>query len=236
MEFGSSCGLHTKLVIDNPMGIPVTQLARLEDRTPINVFVVSPNPQLRQELHEKLALPRWNVMQTGSGAGALDLLHKHGAEDAVLLLDPMLPDLEPNELSGILKERYPHTQILTLNSHTGQLLVGSSSPTPVSARLVDVINRGGPVRTSVFPGRDLATPRNPAENKLKLRGMIGDSEAMQRISAMTRMVAARDTTVLITGESGTGKDLVAQEIHLISPPPEPAIRGGQLLRHPRGPA
>jgi transcriptional regulator with GAF, ATPase, and Fis domain len=47
--------------------------------------------------------------------------------------------------------------------------------------------------------------------------MIGDAEPMQRAFTMTRMVAVRDTTVLVTGESGTGKDLVAQEIHLISP-------------------
>ena len=40
---------------------------------------------------------------------------------------------------------------------------------------------------------------------------------MQRAYELTRMVALRDTTVLVTGESGTGKDLVAQEIHLISP-------------------
>jgi transcriptional regulator with GAF, ATPase, and Fis domain len=56
----------------------------------------------------------------------------------------------------------------------------------------------------------------PDHNKIKLRGMIGDSEPMQRTWAVTRMVAARNTTVLITGESGTGKDLLAQEIHLIS--------------------
>jgi transcriptional regulator with GAF, ATPase, and Fis domain len=40
---------------------------------------------------------------------------------------------------------------------------------------------------------------------------------MQHVFELTHMVASRDTTVLVTGESGTGKDLVAQAIHLISP-------------------
>ncbi len=47
--------------------------------------------------------------------------------------------------------------------------------------------------------------------------MIGESPAMQQAYALTHMVAARETTVLITGESGTGKDLIAQAIHQISP-------------------
>jgi transcriptional regulator with GAF, ATPase, and Fis domain len=47
--------------------------------------------------------------------------------------------------------------------------------------------------------------------------MIGDSEPMRRVYSLVRMVASRDTTVLVLGESGTGKDLAAQEIHLISP-------------------
>src|ERR1700688_4616257 len=40
---------------------------------------------------------------------------------------------------------------------------------------------------------------------------------MQRFYKSTTMVVRRDTTVLVTGESGTGKDLIAQAIHLISP-------------------
>lgn len=198
------------------MGIPVTQFERFEDRIPIDVFVVSPNPRLRQELHDKLGLPRWNVIQAGSGAGALEVLHKHGADDGVLLLDPLLPDLEANEFNGIVRERFPNTQILMLNSHTGQLLVGSASPTPVSTRLVDLVNRTGAIRTGAAPANDGETPRIQPDGRIKLRGMIGDSEPMQRTYALTRMVAARDTTVLVTGESGTGKDLVAQEVHLIS--------------------
>jgi len=203
----------------NTMRIPTVPLERAEDRAPINIFVVSPNSNLRQELQEKLGLPRWNVIQAGSGAGALGLLRKHGADDAVLLLDPMLPDLEPGEFNRMVTERYPHTQVLMLNSHTGQLLAGSASPTPVLSRLVEVVNRSGPVRSGIFPvpTNDSESPRTVPEGGITLNGMIGKSELMQRSYATIRMVAARDTTVLITGESGTGKDLAAQEIHRLSP-------------------
>jgi len=58
--------------------------------------------------------------------------------------------------------------------------------------------------------------RTHRDGRPGIRGMIGDSEAMQQVYELTHMVARRDTTVLVTGESGTGKDLVAQAIHLIS--------------------
>jgi transcriptional regulator with PAS, ATPase and Fis domain len=200
------------------MGIPATQSERFEDRFPYNVMVVSPNAQLRQLLKEKLAPERWNVLQTGSGAGALELLRSHDGNEGVLLLDPMLPDLEPDGFRAIVRSRYPHTQVLMLNSQTGQLLVGTTSPNPVSARLVDAINSGGAVRNTAFaPAVTEVSRVAPERNGIKLRGMIGNSEPMQRTWAVTRMVSARSTTVLVTGESGTGKDLLAQEIHLISP-------------------
>jgi transcriptional regulator with GAF, ATPase, and Fis domain len=117
----------------------------------------------------------------------------------------------------MVRDRYPNTQVLILNSHNGQLLVGSASPTPVSTQLVDEVNRSGAVRTGALPVSDFDAPRHLAEGRIKLRSMIGESDAMQRTYTVMRMVAVRDTTVLITGESGTGKDLVAQEIHLMSP-------------------
>jgi transcriptional regulator with GAF, ATPase, and Fis domain len=50
-----------------------------------------------------------------------------------------------------------------------------------------------------------------------LPGMIGGAASMQRVYHMTQLVARRDTTVLVLGQSGTGKDLVAQAIHNLSP-------------------
>jgi transcriptional regulator with PAS, ATPase and Fis domain len=206
------------LALRNLMATSILQAERYEDRLPIDVFVVSPNSRLQQDLQEKLRPPRWNVFQAVSGAGALELLRRRGAEDGVLLLDPQLPDLEPNGFNAIIRDRFPHTQVMMLNSHTGQLLMGSTSPTSISARLADDVNRAATVETvSSVPAVSVETPRHAVGTHVRLRSMIGDSEPMQRTYAVTRMVAARNTTVLITGESGTGKDLLAQEIHLISP-------------------
>jgi DNA-binding NtrC family response regulator len=199
-----------------PMATAITEYERFEDRVPIDVLVVSPNSKLRLELSEKLKLPRWNVVHAGGGAEAFELLKKLGTEDGVLLLDPMLLDIEQGEFQTIIRRRIPNIQILLLNSQTGQLLMGSASPTPVSTKLADEINRGGWVRTSPIPAIASENLLPFPDSTFRLRSMIGNSEPMRRTFALTRMVAARETTVLITGESGTGKDMIAQEIHLIS--------------------
>jgi DNA-binding NtrC family response regulator len=200
-----------------PMGTAVPHFSRAADKVPIDVFILSPNPRIRQALEDKLGLPRWNVHQANSGAQALELFYKSGTAEAVLLLDPMLPDLEPNEFHSIVKDRFPNLQIVMLNSHTGQLLLGSASPTPLSTWLIDAVNRSGAIQTPSLPERAPGNSHFRAEGRSNLRGMIGDSEPMQRTYSLARMVAMRDTTVLVTGESGTGKDLVAQEIHQVSP-------------------
>jgi len=80
------------------------------------------------------------------------------------------------------------------------------------------VNGSATVRTitSVAPGGVPTGPLRLPESGLRLSSMIGESEPMRHTFAAIRMVAVRDTTVLITGESGTGKDLVAQEIHQMS--------------------
>ena len=193
-----------------------TNLVRFEDRMPIDVFIVSPNGTLRGELKDKLNPPRWRVLEANGGAEALGRLREHGDGDAVLLLDPSLPDLDPGEFNHIVRDRFPNTQVLMLNAHTGQLLIGTASPTPVSRKLADAVNRVGSLRPATTPAVAEESPRVQVEEGIKLRSMVGASEPMLRTFALTRMVAARDTTVLVTGESGTGKDMIAQEIHLIS--------------------
>jgi len=199
------------------MGMSVATFAEHDYQAATNVFVVSSNVRLRESLHGKLGHARWNVIEAGSGAGALEVLHQHEDGDGVVLLDPMLPDLDPDEFQRMIKRRFPNTQVVTLNARTGQMQAGDGATTPVSKWLMELVNVDGIVGADVRGIRQgEISPRLQTERN-NLRGMVGNSEPMRRAYELTRMVAVRDTTVLVTGESGTGKDLVAQEIHQISP-------------------
>jgi len=198
------------------MATVATNHLRAEDRVPLDIFIVSPNSKLRDELKEKLNSPRWRVSEAGGGADALTRLREHGNEDALLLLDPILPDLNPGEFNRIVRDRFPNTQILMVNSQTGQLLIGTASPTPISGKVADAVNGNGGLRSKSLPSISIEQSDDEHEKAVRLRSMVGKSGPMLRTYALTRMVAVRDTTVLVTGESGTGKDLIAQEIHLIS--------------------
>jgi transcriptional regulator with GAF, ATPase, and Fis domain/CheY-like chemotaxis protein len=196
------------------MDTPPFLKRRVEDSDTIDVLLVSPNSRLRSEVRDKLQQGRWNLSEAASGAEAFECLHEKVSE--ILLLDPLLPDLESTEFSGMVREQFPNVQILSVNSHTGQLLLGASSPTPLSAQLTAILYSGGATQSSAVSPMQRQRMRAANGGAPGIRGMIGDSEPMQRVFELTHMVARRDTTVLVTGESGTGKDLIAQGIHLIS--------------------
>jgi transcriptional regulator with GAF, ATPase, and Fis domain len=140
----------------------------------------------------------------------------HEGPSDILLLDPLLPDLESNEFSAMVGEQFPNVQILSVNSHTGQLVLGASSPTVLSSQLMEMLYRGGNAQPNSVSPEQLQRMRARSDGRVGIRGMVGDSEPMLRVYELTHMVARRDTTVLVTGESGTGKDLIAQAVHLIS--------------------
>lgn len=189
---------------------PIPTSVTDNENNPVDVLLVTPNSRLQQDLRAKLHLPRWELNTAGSGAEAMESLYEKTTD--ILLLDPLLPDFLSNEFAGLVRERFPGVQVLSINSHTGQLVVGSTSPTPLSMRLAEVIYRA----EATPPSQALLDARLRTQRR-GLRGMVGESHAMQRVFELAELVARRDTTVLVTGESGTGKDLIAQGVHLLSP-------------------
>jgi transcriptional regulator with GAF, ATPase, and Fis domain len=178
-------------------------------------LIVSNDSDFRQQLQGRLEPLRWHLIQALSGAEALEMLHLRSGTE-VLLLDPALPDLQTAEFCTMVRRGFPHIEILKMDTVQCRVLVEPSTLTSSTARLASLLQDEGSNSQPVLVPQPVQYTRHPS-NGPRLRGVLGDSATMERVYALTHMVAARDTTVLITGESGTGKDLVAQAIHQISP-------------------
>ena len=180
---------------------------------PVRLLLVGSDPELRHSLRARLNHPRWAVREAHSGADALEKLLEEPSE--VMLVDPQLPDLDAAEFQSIVRAQFPGVQILNLSSQTEQ-------PTPGAAfgRMANELNellqfgRTSPRREA--PVATFSFPRVTLNSQKGWQGIIGGSPAMQRVYHAARLVARRDTTVLIQGESGTGKDLIARAIHVSS--------------------
>jgi DNA-binding NtrC family response regulator len=177
-------------------------------------LLVSGDSSFRERLRGRLAPLRWNLHEAASGAEALESLHSTPGSE-LLLLDPALPDLLPAEFCGIVEQSFPQLKILMMDTATCHVISNTATNSPFATRLAAALDpeKTPEVAAAIKPVEYLRY----AKDSPRLRGVIGESPAMQQVYALTHMVAPRETTVLITGESGTGKDLIAQAIHQISP-------------------
>lgn len=175
----------------------------------VGLLVVSPNSELRQDLLARLEANHWLLSEASSGAEALEKID-HG-EASLILLDPGLPDLKVDEFKNLLNSQYPEITVIPINPHTGQPILATPEPDSLCFEIVRKIENGSPFRPKI--SGMLALTRDVDEAAAALPGFVGMSASVQRLSSMVHLVAQRDTTVLITGESGTGKDVVARALH-----------------------
>jgi len=187
-------------------------------------LIASPNRTLREQVAHRLNGRCRPVQQAFGGADALAKLEK--ADWQVLFIDRHLPDLDAEELIEIIQRRFPNIRVVRLegedsSSGDGDRETDCCPPagplTAVAVRRAEgsegavraTASRSG-AQASVSPMPDAPLPGPP------LPGMIGASPAMQSVYRMVRLVAGRPTTVLITGSTGTGKELVARALHALS--------------------
>lgn len=126
----------------------------------------------------------------------------------MLVLDRQLPDLDAEELVELTKRHHPGIEVVVVDSGTiEEDSVRAHSGMHPLARLAHVST-----------SNETYERRAATENtEVALPGVIGDTEPMRRMYRMVRLVARRNTTVLITGPSGSGKELVARAVHSLSP-------------------
>jgi transcriptional regulator with GAF, ATPase, and Fis domain len=192
-----------------------TELKPLQKES-LSAVVASSNPQFRRHILSKLISRSWLAEEARGGAEALAMME--GGDQHALLLDRRLPDLDVNELVGLVRDRYPHTEVFVLDSDSGKpTVVHDLTLSPHRSELFRLLQNSRepriPAKTPILQHDETGEQKVEKPEPDPLPGMIGRSESLRRVFRLARLIAPRTTTVLLTGETGTGKELVARAIH-----------------------
>jgi len=167
----------------------------------------------------KLELPRMGHDATicEDGASALKALEKNTFDAAII--DLRMPGLSGWDVVDHIKQVSPDTEIIISTGHGSMeaainaLRKGAYDFIPKPCKLVTIAN----VLKRVSEKRAMVNKTIALEKRLKaVEGtsrLIGDTPSMQQVKSMISKIAPTSSAVLILGETGTGKELVARRIH-----------------------
>jgi len=182
-----------------------------------SLLLVDDDEAFRKALARELGRLGYEVATAGSGEEALHRFAER--EPEVVLLDLRLPDRDGLEVLASIREVSPGTDVIMLTGH-GSIDTAIESvrkgafdyvakPCPLDeleVRIHRALERQSLRRRATLLERGL-TPPDVASS------FVGDSPEFRRLSQLVERVAPSDSTVLITGETGVGKEMVAKLIH-----------------------
>ncbi|MBK6983720.1 MAG: sigma-54-dependent Fis family transcriptional regulator [Bacteroidetes bacterium] len=178
------------------------------------ILIIDDEKAIRRTIKEILEFEKYNVDEAEDGQQGLDMALKGNYD--VILSDIKMPKLDGTELLAKLMAHGTESSLIMMSGH-GNIETA-----------VDAVKKGAfdYLAKPIDLNRLLVTIRNAMdkstlviETKIlkkkigKVYEMIGDSKALNNIRDMIDKVAPTDARVLITGSNGSGKELVAREIH-----------------------
>ncbi len=187
---------------------------------PVQILVIDDDKAMRDACYQILSRQGYQVELAASARQGLTLLER-SSYDAILL-DLVMPDVDGLEALKKIKALDPDIEVIiitgygTIQSAVETIKAGAfhflSKPF-VPDDLRNLVNRALEKRRLDLENLYL---RQELKSKEEKSVLVYESESMGRIMDMIARVAPTDSTVLITGESGTGKGLVARKIHQLS--------------------
>ncbi len=181
------------------------------------ILVVDDEVQLRTLLSRMLELEGYEVCQAGDCRTALKQLEFQSPD--VVLCDVFLPDGNGVDLVSSVKKTAPNVEIILLTAH-GNIPDGVQA---IKNGAFDYITKGDD-NNKIIPLVSRAVEKarmNVRLEKLEKKvghtysfdSVLGDSKALKDAVSLAQKVSGTDVPVLLTGETGTGKEVFAQAIH-----------------------
>nr|WP_294875396.1 sigma-54 dependent transcriptional regulator [uncultured Pedobacter sp.] len=181
------------------------------------VLIIDDEKKICSLLARIIELEGFKVFQANTGKEGLKIL---AAQDVyVVISDVKLPDINGVELVKEIKKIKPYTEVINLTAF-GTIQDGVMA---MRNGAFDYITKGDDndkIIPLVYKALDKAKLQfriseleNKVARKYDFTGILGQSKAIKEAIALSEKVAGTDTTVLLLGETGTGKEVFAQAIH-----------------------
>jgi len=187
----------------------------------ICVLIIDDNRGSLELLESALAQPEIEILTTSDPEQGVDLVATRRPQ--IVLTDLLMPGMTGLEVLTRIMEIDPSTDVILMTAHY-------SSETAVEAikkGATDYLNKPISIATIRQKIGKLIEAAKQRQKSLRLQdevlanaefeGIIGNSPLMWEMFSRIRRVAPHYRSVLVTGETGTGKDLVAQTLHRLSP-------------------
>ena len=187
----------------------------------MNILIADDDALQRELLQGFLEKHGYRVFSAGDGAEAVQLFRREPVQLA--LLDHRMPGLTGDQVLAEMKAINPLVRAILITAYGAvdmavrvmQLGADDFLEKPVDlARLLEKIQQ---VEQDLAVAEDIVEVRQAAAEAPLPLSVIGDSPAMREVFSLVRRVADTPWSVLIHGETGTGKELIARLLHQISP-------------------
>jgi two-component system nitrogen regulation response regulator GlnG len=193
-----------------------TTPAQTVDAQTAKVLILDSDAALKKEIFDSWSLPETHLMESSGGQNAIRILSQ--GEIAVLFLSTDFLTIDNLDILTLARERNPGIEIFILtvlrDTSKAEAAVQRGAHSflikPVNVKLLESL-------ASKALSRSVSRQNVRELREHVLEDVLGSSAAMRKILKTLLKVAPTDSTLLIAGDSGTGKEFVANIIHSLSP-------------------